>query len=130
MGSHTSPKDLHPTRFASDVSERLPCPVFHVNGEDPEALIRVANMAAEYRYEFSSEVVIDLIGFRRHGHSEGDDPTITQPALYKIINQHPPLWRIYPQKTNLHPAPGVKQAKTQLNHVQKRRQTLKKQLRF
>src|SRR5438552_6297325 len=95
IGFTTSPKDLHPTRFASDVSRRLPIPVFHVNAEDPEAVIRVANMAAEYRYKFSSDVVVDLIGFRRHGHSEVDDPTITQPKLYKAINQHPPLWELY-----------------------------------
>jgi 2-oxoglutarate dehydrogenase E1 component len=130
IGFTTSPKDLHPTRFASDVSKRLPVPVFHVNAEDPEAIVRVANMAAEYRYEFSSEVVIDLIGFRRHGHSEVDDPTITQPALYKIINQHPPLWQIYAQKNNLDPAPVVEQVKTELQDAQKRGQSIKKKLLF
>src|SRR5262249_13429586 len=74
---------------------RLPIPVFHVNGEDPDAVARVARMAVDYRYAFKSDVVVDLIGFRRHGHSEVDDPTITQPLLYKKIQVHPPAWRPY-----------------------------------
>ena len=66
-------------------------PIFHVNAEDPEAVIRIAGLAAEYRYEFQSDVVIDLIGYRRHGHSEVDDPTITQPLRYALIKKHPAL---------------------------------------
>ena len=54
-----------------------------------------ARMAVEYRYAFGSDVVVDMIGYRRHGHSEVDDPTITQPLLYKAIKDHPPLWEIY-----------------------------------
>ena len=126
IGFTTSPKDLHPTRFASDVSRRLPIPVFHVNAEDPEAVIRVANMAAEYRYKFSSDVVVDLIGFRRHGHSEVDDPTITQPKLYKAINQHPPLWELYAREKKLDPASIVEQVKAELQQAQQRGKTIKK----
>jgi len=130
IGFTTSPNELHPTRFASDVAKRLPIPIFHVNAEDPEAIIRVANMAAEYRYEFSSDVVIDLIGFRRHGHSEVDDPTITQPALYKMINQHPPLWEVYAQKNKLDPAPIIEQIKAELQDAQQRGKTIKKKPTF
>ncbi|HSF42401.1 MAG TPA: 2-oxoglutarate dehydrogenase E1 component, partial [Thermoanaerobaculia bacterium] len=95
IGFTTEPKSLQSSRFASDVAKRLPIPIFHVNGEDPDAVARVAQMAIEYRYAWKSDVVVDLIGFRRHGHSEVDDPTITQPLLYKKIQAHPPLWRIY-----------------------------------
>ncbi|HEY0511816.1 MAG TPA: 2-oxoglutarate dehydrogenase E1 component [Thermoanaerobaculia bacterium] len=95
IGFTTEPKALHSSRFASDVARRLPVPIFHVNGEDPDAVARVAQLAVEYRFAFKSDVVVDLIGFRRHGHSEVDDPTITQPLLYRKIQVHPPLWKLY-----------------------------------
>ena len=95
IGFTTEPKALHSSRFASDVARRLPVPIFHVNGEDPDAVARVAQLAVDYRFAFKSDVVVDLIGFRRHGHSEVDDPTITQPLLYKKIQAHPPLWKLY-----------------------------------
>ncbi|HSM85949.1 MAG TPA: 2-oxoglutarate dehydrogenase E1 component [Candidatus Limnocylindrales bacterium] len=95
IGFTTNPSELHTSRFSSDLAKRQPIPIFHVNSEDPEAVLRVARMAVEYRYRFDSDVVIDLIGYRRHGHSEVDDPTITQPLLYKKINEHPPLFEIY-----------------------------------
>src|SRR5688572_2395039 len=89
---------LHSSRFAADAAKRLPVPIFHVNGEDPEAVARVAQLAVDYRYEFGDDVVVDLIGYRRHGHSEVDDPTITQPILYKKIKERPPPWRLYAQR--------------------------------
>ncbi|HEY4587721.1 MAG TPA: 2-oxoglutarate dehydrogenase E1 component [Thermoanaerobaculia bacterium] len=95
IGFTTEPKALHSSRFASDVARRLPVPIFHVNGEDPDAVARVARMAVDYRFAFKSDVVVDVIGYRRHGHSEVDDPTITQPLLYKKIAAHPPLWKLY-----------------------------------
>ena len=98
IGFTTNPGELHTSRFSSDLAKRQPVPIFHVNAEDPEAVLRVARMAVEYRYRFGSDVVIDLIGYRRHGHSEVDDPTITQPLLYKKINEHPPLFQIYAEK--------------------------------
>ena len=85
----------HSTRFAACIARRQSIPIFHVNGEDVDAVVRVARIATEYRYKFGTDVVIDLIGYRRHGHSEVDDPTITQPLLYKKIKDHPPLWEIY-----------------------------------
>ena len=101
IGFTTNPAELHTSRFASDLAKRQSIPIFHVNGEDPEAVLRVAKMAAEYRYRFGSDVVIDLIGYRRHGHSEVDDPTITQPLLYKKINAHRPLFEIYAEKNKI-----------------------------
>ncbi|HEV7508229.1 MAG TPA: 2-oxoglutarate dehydrogenase E1 component [Thermoanaerobaculia bacterium] len=101
IGFTTEPKALQSSRFASDVARRIPIPIFHVNGEDPDAVARVAQMAVDYRYAFKSDVVVDLIGFRRHGHSEVDDPTITQPLLYKKIQVHPPAWRLYAKAIGL-----------------------------
>jgi 2-oxoglutarate dehydrogenase E1 component len=101
IGFTTEPHALHSSRFASDVARRLPVPIFHVNGEDPDAVARVAQLAVEYRFAFKSDVVIDLIGFRRHGHSEVDDPTITQPLLYRKIQAHPPVWKLYAQAIGL-----------------------------
>ncbi|HEV3457283.1 MAG TPA: 2-oxoglutarate dehydrogenase E1 component [Thermoanaerobaculia bacterium] len=101
IGFTTEPRALHSSRFASDVAKRLPIPIFHVNGEDPDAVVRVAALAVDYRYAFQSDVVVDLIGYRRYGHSEVDDPTITQPLLYKQIASHPPLWQIYAQRSGV-----------------------------
>ncbi|HEV8181018.1 MAG TPA: thiamine pyrophosphate-dependent enzyme, partial [Candidatus Angelobacter sp.] len=101
IGFTTNPRELHTSRFSSDLAKRQPIPIFHVNAEDPEAVLRVARMATEYRYQFDSDVVIDLIGYRRHGHSEVDDPTITQPLLYKQINSHRPLFEIYAEQNNI-----------------------------
>ena len=95
LGFTTSYLEEHSTRFAACIARRQSIPIFHVNGEDVDAVVRVGRMAAEYRYRFGTDVVIDLIGYRRHGHSEVDDPTITQPLLYKKIKEHPPLWEIY-----------------------------------
>ena len=95
LGFTTSYTEEHSTRFAACIARRQSIPIFHVNAEDVDAVVRVARIATEYRYKFGTDVVIDLIGYRRHGHSEVDDPTITQPLLYKKIKEHPPLWQIY-----------------------------------
>jgi 2-oxoglutarate dehydrogenase E1 component len=89
------------TRFASDAVKRLPVPVFHVNAEDPEAVVRIAELAIAYRYEFGSDVVVDIIGYRRHGHSEVDDPTITQPIRYARIKNHPTLSELYARRLGI-----------------------------
>jgi 2-oxoglutarate dehydrogenase E1 component len=95
LGFTTSYTEEHSTRFAACIARRQSIPIFHVNGEDVDAVVRVARLATEFRYQFGTDVVIDLIGYRRHGHSEVDDPTITQPLLYKKIKDHAPLWQIY-----------------------------------
>ncbi len=98
LGFTANPEESNSSRFASDLAKRLPIPIFHVNAEDPEAVVRIAALAAEYRNTFASDVVIDLIGYRRHGHSEVDDPTVTQPRRYALIKDHQPLYKIYAQK--------------------------------
>src|SRR2546427_68197 len=95
LGFTTLYNEEHSSRFSAQLARRQSIPIFHVNAEDVDAVIRVGRMALEYRYAFGSDVVIDLIGYRRHGHSEVDDPTVTQPLLYKAIKEHPALWEIY-----------------------------------
>ena len=95
IGFTTTPRESHSSRFSAQLARRQSIPILHVNGEDVDAVIRVARIAVEYRYRFGSDVIIDLIGYRRHGHSEVEDPTVTQPLLYRAIKDHPPLWEIY-----------------------------------
>ena len=115
----TMPEDLQTSPFASDVARRAPVPIFHVNGEDVDAVARVAQMAAEYRATFASDVVVDLVGYRRHGHSEVDDPTITQPVLYRHIKEHPVLWKIYAQRHGIDAEPVVARVREALAAQQK-----------
>jgi 2-oxoglutarate dehydrogenase E1 component len=119
IGFTTIPRDSHSSRFSSDLAKRLPIPVFHVNAEDPEAVTRVGRMAIEYRYAFGTPVVVDLIGYRRHGHSEVDDPTITQPLRYRKIEAHPPLWQIYAEKIGVEAQPIVDRVRAELDVAQK-----------
>jgi len=101
LGFTTSWNEEHSSRFAAQLALRQSIPIFHVNGEDVDAVVRVGRMALDYRYTFGSDVVVDLIGYRRHGHSEVDDPTVTQPLLYKSIKNHPRLWEIYAQDSGI-----------------------------
>ena len=119
MGFTTVPRELHSSRFASDLAKRQPIPIFHVNAEATEAVARVARLAVEYRYQFHSPVVVDLIGYRRHGHSEVDDPTITQPRRYRKIQAHRPLWQIYAERIGVDPAPIIARIRRDLDDAQK-----------
>src|SRR5581483_6996725 len=126
IGFTTSPEELHTSRFAADIAKRLPIPVFHVNADDPEAVIRVARWAAEYRYEFGSDVVIDLIGYRRHGHSEVDDPTVTQPLLYKRIEARRRTWEIYAERIGVDASATAARIREQLMEAQRQASGYKK----
>jgi 2-oxoglutarate dehydrogenase E1 component len=107
LGFTALPEESNSSRFASDLAKRLPIPIFHVNAEDPEAVVRIAALAADYRHAFASDVVVDLIGYRRHGHSEVDDPTVTQPRRYAKIKDHPPLYKLYAQQLGTDPAAEI-----------------------
>jgi 2-oxoglutarate dehydrogenase E1 component len=107
LGFTALPEESNASRYSSDLAKRLPIPILHVNAEDPDAVVRVAAIAAEYRHRFSSDIVIDLVGYRRHGHSEVDDPTVTQPRRYAIIKDHPTLYHIYAKKIGVDPAAEV-----------------------
>jgi len=126
LGFTTRPTQEHSARFASDVAKRQSVPIFHVNGEDPDAVVRIGKLAAEYRATFGSDVVVDIIGYRRHGHSEVDDPTITQPKLYERIKNHPPLWKIYAEATSIDPAGLVDTVRKEYEEEQTKARALKK----
>ena len=119
IGFTTNPQDAYSGRFSSDLAKRLPIPIFHVNGEDADAVVRVGRMALEYRYRFHSDVVVDVIGFRRHGHSEVDDPTITQPILYRKIKDKPLLYLSYAERVGMDPHPFVEKFQAELDAAQK-----------
>jgi 2-oxoglutarate dehydrogenase E1 component len=95
VGFTAEPRSLHSGYFASDAALRLSLPVIHVNAEAPEAVWWAGRIAAEYRHRFKSDVVVDLVGFRRYGHSEIEDPTMTQPLLYERIARHPLAFEVY-----------------------------------
>jgi 2-oxoglutarate dehydrogenase E1 component len=126
IGFTANPEDTSSSRFASDVAKRLPIPIFHVNAEDPDAAVRVARWAVEYRYKFRSDVVVDLIGYRRHGHSEIDDPTTTQPVRYRRIAALPPVWESYARRHQTDAAPRVAEIQGDLEAALKRARTSRK----
>ncbi len=126
LGFTAEPRESNASRFASDIAKRLPIPVFHVNAEDAEAVLRVADIAAEYRQTFHSDVVVDLIGYRRHGHSEIDDPTVTQPRLYARIKNHPPLYQRYAKDTGVDAAPLVQRYQDEFLEAQKQAKSSEK----
>ena len=95
IGFTTTPDEYATGQYCSDVAFMVEAPVFHVNGNDPEAVVYAARVATEYRQKFGKDVVIDLICYRRYGHNEGDDPSFTQPIMYKVIRSLPSVARIY-----------------------------------
>lgn len=107
LGFTAVPEESNSTRFATDLAKRLPIPIFHVNAEDPDAVMRVMGIATEYRAAFGQDVVVDLIGYRKHGHSEVDDPTVTQPRRYALIRDRKPLYELYAAQMGVDPAAEV-----------------------
>lgn len=98
IGFTTTPEEARSSPYATDVAKMVQAPIFHVNGDDPEASVWVTKLAFEYRQKFNKDVVIDLFGYRRHGHNEGDDPVYTQPLMYKKIKSHPSVKEIFSEK--------------------------------
>jgi 2-oxoglutarate dehydrogenase E1 component len=95
VGFTTSPTSSRSSLYATDVARMVQAPIFHVNGDDPEACIRVARLAFEYRQAFNTDVVVDLVCYRRRGHNEGDDPSYTQPLMYDLIEQKRSVRKLY-----------------------------------
>jgi multifunctional 2-oxoglutarate metabolism enzyme len=95
VGFTTSPSAARSSTYSTDIAKMIQAPVFHVNGDDPEACVRVARVAFEYRQTFNKDVVIDMICYRRRGHNEGDEPSFTQPLMYKLIDAKRSTRKLY-----------------------------------
>jgi 2-oxoglutarate dehydrogenase E1 component len=98
IGFTTAPKDARSTTYCTDVAKMIQVPIFHVNGEDPEACVYIAELALDFRQTFGRDVVIDLFCYRRHGHNEGDEPAFTQPLMYRKIAERPTLSEVYTEQ--------------------------------
>ncbi|MEI6871985.1 MAG: thiamine pyrophosphate-dependent enzyme, partial [Verrucomicrobiota bacterium] len=98
IGFTTLPADARSSRYCTDVAKLIGAPVFHVNGDDPVAVRVCAELALEYRQKFNSDVILDIVCYRRHGHNEGDEPIFTQPVMYRKINAHATLGTLFRQE--------------------------------
>jgi 2-oxoglutarate dehydrogenase E1 component len=95
VGFTTSTHHARSSFYATDVAKAIEAPIIHVNGDDPEAVVRAGRLAVAYRNRFGRDIVIDLVCYRRRGHNEGDEPSFTQPLMYKLIDAHPPVRKLY-----------------------------------
>jgi multifunctional 2-oxoglutarate metabolism enzyme len=98
LGFTTAPHQARSSQYATDVAKTVQAPIFHVNGDDPEACVRVMELAFEFRQRFGKDVVVDLVCYRRHGHNEGDDPSFTQPIMYAAIEGRRSVRKLYTEE--------------------------------
>jgi 2-oxoglutarate dehydrogenase E1 component len=98
IGFTTTPSEARSTLYCTDVAKMIQVPIFHVNGDDPEAVVHCVHLAMDYRRRFREDVVIDMVCYRRHGHNEGDEPSFTQPLLYDRIRKRPSVRKLYTER--------------------------------
>jgi len=122
IGFTTGPESARSSTYATDVAKMVQAPIFHVNGDDPEACIRAMKLAYDFRQQFHKDVVIDLVCYRRHGHNEGDEPSLTQPKMYKLIKEHRSVRKIYTEQLLRKADIDPQEAEQWLNHYQSKLQ--------
>jgi len=119
IGFTTSPSDARSSVYATDVARMVQAPIFHANGEDPEACVHVMELAFEYRKKFKKDVVIDIICYRRHGHNEGDEPSYTQPRMYAQIKEKRSIRKLYTESLVNRGDLTVKEAEESMDQYKK-----------
>src|SRR5438067_736052 len=120
LGFTTDPREARSTDYASDLAKGFDAPIIHVNADDPEACLAAARLAVMYRDKFHGDVVIDLVGYRRHGHNEGDEPSYTQPLMYERIRQTPAVRRRYAEQLAREGALAVAEADAEAERLYQR----------
>jgi 2-oxoglutarate decarboxylase len=120
VGFTTAPESSRSSVYPTDVAKMVQAPIFHVNGDDPEACVRVARLAFDYRQRFNADVVIDLVCYRRHGHNEGDDPSYTQPKMYQVIDDQRSVRKLYTERLVRRGDISIEQAEEYLEDFSKR----------
>ena len=118
VGFTTSPESSRSSVYCTDVARMVQAPIFHVNGDDPEAVVRVAELAFEFRQAFNKDVVIDLVCYRRRGHNEADDPSLTQPLMYNLIDNKRSTRKLYTEALIGRGDISLEEAETALRHYQ------------
>ena len=129
VGFTTAPESARSSFYPTDVAKMIQAPIFHVNGDDPEACARAARLAYDYRETFHRDVVLDIVCYRRHGHNEGDDPSYTQPQMYKIIDQMRSVRKIYTETLVRRGDLSIDQAEEALNDFNARLQSVLDEVR-
>ena len=120
VGFTTAPSSSRSSVYSTDLARTIQAPIFHVNGDDPEACVRVAELAYEFRQEFAKDVVVDMICYRRRGHNEGDDPSMTQPLMYKLIEAKRSVRKLYTESLVGRGDITIEDAQTALQDYQNR----------
>jgi 2-oxoglutarate dehydrogenase E1 component len=123
LGFTTPPQAARSSEYCTDVAQTVQAPIFHVNGDDPEACMRVARLAFAYRQRWHKDVVIDMVCYRRHGHNEGDDPSYTQPLMYRKIDQKRSVRKLYTERLVKRGDISIDEAEAALADFQTRLQT-------
>jgi 2-oxoglutarate dehydrogenase E1 component len=132
IGFTTPPKQERFTPYPTDIAKAIQAPIFHVNGDDPEAVVHAARLAIAFRQQFKQDVMIDLWSYRRYGHNEGDEPTFTQPVMYREIERHPTVATLYAQRligSGVISAEEVEKLKAEMTDKLDRAQKLSREVR-